>query len=224
MSTREPPRDEPRVDDLIDDLVTDLEPVRRVWSPAVHLAVWLAVELLVFSLVTSLGLRMDILGQLSSPLFLAEMTLLIATGGLCAAMALLAAVPGREPSRGAIALAVGLLVVSIACFYQEVPAGARSLASAPLGVGCAVETVTIALVPWAALLLLSRRGAPLIPVLSGGLAGAAAFLLAAATMRVVCPVDAFWHVVIWHLSPVAVGLSASSLLGILLLNAWRDDA
>ncbi len=220
MSTHD---DSGSTESLVDDLVADLEPVRRVWSPGTHLAFWLAVELLVFGLVASLALRMDIMGQLANPLFLIELTLLIAAGGLSAAMALLSAVPGREPSRGAVTLALGLIGASFLVLYQEMPAAARTLASAPWGMKCAAETLGVAVVPWAALLFFARRGASLIPVVSGGLAGLAAFLIAAATMRVVCPVDNFWHLVIWHFSPVVLGLGASSAIGLLLLRAWRDD-
>jgi len=215
---------EERLRGLVDDLVADLRPVKRIWTPETNLGFWLAVELLVFGLVASLALRMDVMGQLAHPLFLLELALLIAAGGLSAAMALLAAVPGREPSPGAVALALGLLAASLVCLHQEMPAAARTLASAPWGMSCALETIGIALVPWATLLFLARRGASLVPVVAGGLAGLAAFLLAAATMRVVCPVDNLWHLVIWHFSPVVIGLGLSSLIGVGLLRAWRDEA
>ena len=122
-----------------------------------------------------------------------------------------------------MALALGLLVASFVCLYQEMPGAARSIANAPWGMACAVETMGVAIVPWAALLFFARRGATLVPVVSGGLAGLAAFLIAAATMRVVCPVDNFWHMVIWHWSPVLIGLGASCAIGLLLLRAWRND-
>lgn len=210
-------------DALVDDLVAELEPVKRIWSPETNLAFWLAMELLVFGLTAAVALRPDIMTQLAKPLFLVEMTLLIAAGGLTAAMALLAAVPGREPSRGAVLLALALIGAAVSAVYQEMPAAARSIANAPWGMSCALETVGIALVPWAALLFVARRGASLVPVVSGGFAGLGAFLLAAATIRVVCPVDNFWHIMIWHLAPVILGLGVSCAIGLSLLRAWRDD-
>lgn len=207
---------------LVDDLVDDLAPVKR-WSPENHLAFWLALELLVFGLTAAAALRPDIMTELAKPLFLVEMTLLIAAGGLSAAMALLAAVPGREPSRGAVILALALVAGSIVAIYQEMPAAARTLANAPWGMTCTLETIGVALVPWVALLYFARKGASLVPVVSGGLAGLGAFLLAAAAIRIVCPVDDFWHIVIWHLAPAIVALGASCALGLLLLRAWRDD-
>ena len=218
------PQHEPgTTESLVDGLVDDLTPIRRVWSPSTHLGFWLAMELLVFGLVAGLGLRMDITGQLENPLFLLELTLLVAAGGLCAAMALLAAVPGREPSQGAVALALGLLAASFVCLYQEMPAAAQTLANSPYGMACSIKTVVIALIPWGALLFFARGGASLIPVAAGGLAGAGAFLIASATMRVVCPVDNFWHMVIWHSTPVLLALGASSMIGLFLLRAWRED-
>ncbi len=221
--TDTPQNDPASTESLVADLVADLEPVERIWSPGTHLGFWLAVELLTFGLVASLALRMDIMDQIANPLFLLELTLLVAAGGLSAAMALLSAVPGREPSTGAVALALALIAASFVCLYQDMPAAARSLANAPRGMGCALKTIAIAAVPWAALLAFARRGASLVPVACGGLAGLAAFLIAAATMRVVCPIDNLWHLVIWHLSPVLIGLGASSAIGLLLLRAWRDD-
>lgn len=217
-----PSHDPARTDALVDGLVDDLKPVKRVWSPAVHLGFWLAVELLVFGLVAALALRMDILVQLQKPLFLLEFALLIAAGGLSAAMALLSAVPGREPGRGAVTLSLVLLAASFVVLYREMPTTAHAIASAPWGMRCAFETIAIAILPWAALLLFARRGASLVPVAAGGLAGLAAFLLASATMRVVCPVDDFWHLVLWHFTPVVLGLGTSALLGVLLLSAWRE--
>ncbi len=208
---------------LVDDLVADLEPVKRVWSPATHLGFWLAIELLAFGLIASLALRADVKDQLANPLFLVEMTLLIAAGGMSAGMALLAAVPGREPGRKAVALAVALLLGSLLAVHQEMPGAAHALAQAPWGMQCALETIAMAIVPWLALLWFARGGASLTPIVSGGFAGLAAFLLAAATMRVVCPVDHFWHLMLWHLVPVALGLGTSCLLGLLLLRAWRED-
>lgn len=208
---------------LVDNLVDDLEPVKRIWSPETNLAFWLAMELLVFGLTAAVALRPDITAQLAKPLFLLEMTLLVAAGGLSAAMALLAAVPGREPSRGAVLLALALVGASVAAIYQEMPSAARTLASAPWGMTCALETIGFAVVPWLALLYFARQGASLVPVVSGGLAGLGAFLLAAATIRVVCPVDNFWHIMIWHLAPVILGLGTSCAIGLMLLRAWRDD-
>lgn len=207
----------------MEDLVADLSPVARRWSPETHLAFWLALELLVFGLTAASALRPDILTELGKPLFLLEMTLLILAGGLSAAMALLAAVPGREPSRGAVVLALMLVAGSIVATHQEMPAAARTLARAPWGMQCSLETIGLALVPWLALLYFARGGASLVPVASGGLAGLGAFLLAAAAIRIACPVDNFFHILIWHLAPAIIGLAASCALGLLLLRAWRED-
>lgn len=207
---------EPAGAEVIERLVADLGPVRRLWPPSARLALWLALELGIFAGIVALGLRSDIAQQLRSPLFLLEFAILVLAGAWAAAMALLAAIPGREPgplATGSMVAMVAAALVLLAVGSPGGPAGA--------GLACSLRTVLLAAVPWAALLLAARRGASLVPALAGGLAGAAAFLFAAAAMRLVCPADGLAHLLVWHASPALVGLLASTALGGLLFRSWR---
>src|SRR5262249_54854158 len=95
---------------------------------------------------------------------------------------------------------------------------------AGVGVGCLEKTVGLAALPWVVLLLGLRRGAPVVPATGGVLAGAAAFLLANVAMRVVCPIDAHAHVLVWHLLPAGVAAVLSGVLGATWLGRWALSA
>jgi hypothetical protein len=75
------------------------------------------------------------------------------------------------------------------------------------------------------LLLAIRRGATLTPSLAGVLAGAASFSMAAVAMRVICSSDDRWHLLAWHLAPVALGVVLAGAIGARWLGGWlpRSD-
>ena len=65
------------------------------------------------------------------------------------------------------------------------------------------------------------RGATLVPALAGLLAGAASLLLAAVAVRLACPLDERWHLLLFHLAPVVIGAALSLALGRAWLARWR---
>jgi hypothetical protein len=83
---------------------------------------------------------------------------------------------------------------------------------------CALMTSMLAVVPWIALAVLVRRGAPLFPGRDGALVGAAAFLSSFALMRVKCPIDEGMHLLIWHFLPALAGIALSACAGFFLLK------
>jgi len=68
-----------------------------------------------------------------------------------------------------------------------------------------------------------RRGAPLDAVLAGGSTGAAALLIAAAAVRIACPIDDELHLFAWHTVPVVVGIVLSALAGAKWLEPLAED-
>ena len=92
------------------------------------------------------------------------------------------------------------------------------------GLGCATSTVGLAALPWCALLIAVRRGAPLAPARAGALLGAAAFFMAALLMRARCPLDERLHLLVWHALPVAGGTVLSAVVGLAWLRRWRARA
>jgi hypothetical protein len=216
------PSKEPRTtDQLIALLAGDAKPVRRVWSPSFRVALWIACQALVLlSLGGLLGARHDLAVKLREPSFLVPLLLLAGSGLGAAVLALAAAVPDRKPARpGAAAIVAVALLVPLLAFGFE-PAGAKSLVAWGHGWPCAVRTVGLALVPLAFLLVAIRRGATLVPAVAGVLAGAASFSVAAAAMRLICASDERWHLLAWHLVPIAIGVGFAGAIGARWLGGW----
>lgn len=65
-----------------------------------------------------------------------------------------------------------------------------------------------------------RSRVPSAPAGAGALAGAAAFLLAAAAMRVAYRIDDPLHLVTWHALPITLGAGLSARVGVVWLGRW----
>lgn len=203
---------------LIAQLAGDLAPVRRRWPLWRHALVWLGIQAIVAVPMTlALGLRGDLVGKLETASFSAEVIGLVVLSGTAVILALLAAVPGREPRPGPAAIVLVIAAVALGTAYGAGTPGDELT----LGWTCAVKTLAVAVLPWIALLVALYRGAPLAPALSGALAGAGTLAAAALVVRVTCPVDERWHLLLWHLAPVVLGCGASLLAGARLLAHWR---
>ena len=210
---------------LIAELAGDLRPVRRAWSPRLRFAVWIAAQAaIVLAAAWILGLRPDVGEKIRQPEYAAVLALLFVTGAASALLALLAAVPGREPRRIGALLAPGVAMALLAAAFWDQPAVAEPAAAfVSHGWPCAARAIAAALVPLVALLAAVARGATFAPGLAGVLAGAAGFLVSAAVLRLACPLDERWHLLVWHLFPVVAGLAASIALGAAWLSRWRRD-
>ena len=88
------------------------------------------------------------------------------------------------------------------------------------GAQCLLCTLGFSAIPWTALFVAVRRGAPLDVPLVGVCAGAAAFLFAAAAVRIACPIDEAVHLLTWHAMPVALGAALSGVAGARWLDRW----
>jgi len=205
-------------------LIADVRPVRPLWSPHVRLALWLGLQVVAIGCAVGFGLRDDLGLQLRRPLFVLEVALWMTAGSIAAAMALRAAVPGRENAPFEIffwlLLACAALVVASLDAGEPAPAGWRFVTG---GVQCVVSTVAFATIPLTALFVAVRRGAPLAARAAGLYAGAAAFLCAAAAVRIACPIDAKLHLLTWHTSTVAIGTVLSAVAGARWLD-WQGRA
>lgn len=216
-----PPPGSRATDELIAHLASAARPVRRTWSPAVRLAVWTACEaLVVLVLGARFGVRPDLAVKLHEPGFVLSLLLLAGAGVAAAVLALAAAVPDRGPARRTVISLIGVTMLVASVAFAAQPPGAVSLALWLAGWPCAARTGALALLPAVVLLVAIRRGATLVPALAGLLAGAAAFAIAAVSMRLVCPADERWHLLGWHLAPVAIGIALSGAIGARVLGAW----
>lgn len=215
--------------ELITRLARGLRPVRRLWPPSLRLAVFGSLQVLVFVAAgLTLGLRSDLSQKLHGDEFLLELAFIVTLAVASSLMALLAAVPGREPSRWLALGSVLLAVVGLAAAFAAAPPLDPMMRHfVAMGWPCAARTAVVAAVPWVVLGVAVRRGATLVPGLAGTLTGAASFLFATASLRMSCPLDSAAHLVVWHLGPVLVGILASLLIGSVCLSdrrRFRRDA
>ncbi len=222
LMTDEGSRQRPANARFVDALVADARPVRRLWPPAMRVLVWLAFGLAVLGWSVGSGVRSDLAEQLRHPAFVLEVGTLLLGAALLAALAFAAAVPGRAPSRSrfllAMAFATGAWLLPVRCPAESAIPLARFL---EMALACERRTTLLALPSLGILLLGVRRGAPLASAVAGSLAGAAAFLLAAANMRLLCPIDARFHLLVGHSLPGVAGIAVTAALGAAWLGRWR---
>ncbi len=205
-------------------LTGELAPVRRLWSPWARLAVWLVVALGTVGIAAAVGLRDDLRIEIDRPRYVIDLAVLLAGAGLAATMALLAAVPGRMGTREARRVGLGLLALAVAAgFLGDRPAWHAAPAFGTDDVRCVVCIAAFGLMPWIALVSALRRAAPLDGRTTALCAGAAAFLVGAAAVRVACPYDDVVHLVVWHGLPVAFWAMASTMVAGTWLARWASD-
>ncbi|TMB21411.1 MAG: DUF1109 domain-containing protein, partial [Deltaproteobacteria bacterium] len=151
-----------------------------------------------------------------------EVGALIAAGVMAAAVALRAAVPGMAGGRWAVTVSILLVAAAVVLASLEPAARIRSVwGFVAHGAQCVVSILAFSVLPWTALFLAVRRGAPLDASLAGAYVGAAALLFAAAAVRIACPIDEELHVLTWHTLPIAMGAALSGVAGARWLERWQ---
>jgi hypothetical protein len=206
---------------LVERMVAELRPVRRLWPLSLRLALWLALEagLLLFAIHHSK--RTDLPQELANPWYFLSAGGSAAAGVLGALLALRSAIPGREPRVREVTLLLILTLAStLALLHEPINAAVPMGNFITTGMTCAIATATLASLPLLALLWAIRRGAPLARGFDGALAGAGAFLVAFALMRVRCPIDEGLHLIVWHFVPALIGVALSAGAGLFLFR-WR---
>jgi hypothetical protein len=207
--------------ELIGRLLADAAPVRPLWSPGVRLALWVLLDAGIIGVIVAVSPRPDIAQQLLRPAFLLQLGTLLAASAAFAMLALRGAIPGSEAGPAERSAALLFVVAAFGLLLQE-PVQSQSLATfVTTGAVCFVGTLLLGVLPWTALFLAVRRGAPLLGARIGARAGAAASLFAAGASRLSCPLEDRLHVMVWHGLPVAVAILLSALAGAAWLEAWR---
>jgi hypothetical protein len=204
---------------VVEMLAAAVKPVRPLWPVRARLALWLLLEAMVLVWVgTHTG--NDFMRKLGNPEYALEVALFAIAAALAAAMALCAAIPGRSLSFRELVVAIMLVIIGTVL----VMIGARMRVGYPLGdflhagLGCAVETCVLGVLPWIALWWAVKRGAPTGGAAAGGLIGAAAMLFSFALMRLNCRIDEPLHVITWHLLPALTLIALSAIAGALWLR------
>jgi hypothetical protein len=209
---------------LVERLLADAHAVRPLWSPVSRLAMWMALEMVVMTIAAVFGLRDDLGEHLREPLFVSEVAVFLVAGAMMALVALRVAIPGIPISRPVLALSGVLIGLSVVLVMLE-PAAAMGSAREFFrnGAQCIASILAFSALPGFLLLRAVRRGAPLDTLLAGASTGAAALLIAAAAVRIACPIDDGLHLFTWHTVPVVVGIILSALAGAKWLEPLAEE-
>lgn len=205
-----------RTEDLIAGLAADLRPVRRMASPALQAALWLAGAAATIAAVALLhGLRPDLAERLRH---LHESLQVLASIGTGAAAALAAAMLARPDRSGAWLLLplpfllAWLVTMGVGCLEDAAQLGPGALVP-HLSLGC-IQFILLLGVPLAAgLLLLLRHAGPVRPGPVLLLAGLASAALCSAGLSLFHHLDAALEVLLSHGLAIALVALAGRLAG-----------
>ena len=199
---------------LVEALAATIRPVRPLWPVRARLGLWLSLEALVLLWVAT-HTGSDFMRKLGHLDYALEVMLFAGAATLAAMLALRLAVPGRRAGPREVALLIVLVLIGTALVIVGEPmrTGYPLGEFLHVGIGCALETCTLAALPWMALWWAVKRGAPMRGAAAGLATGAAALLFSFAMMRIGCPIDEPLHVLTWHLLPALVLIALSALAG-----------
>ncbi len=206
---------------LIKALTENCAPIRPLAHPAKRALVWFAVSFCYVGVVVAfMGLRPDFLAKVADPQFATEVVAAFLTSVVAAAGAFSAGCPARpiwERFAAGVFLTVWMGALAVGCWRDIDAFGVSGLLSHS-DIYC-LPTILAISAP-AALLILSmvKRGAPIAPFVTIGLAALASTALAAAALRLSFRQDAAVSVCIWQFGSVVLLTGIASLFGRVLLH------
>lgn len=213
-----------KTEDLIQTLASNAVPVRRLRSPFLRTAVWLAVSVpWIAAVVFVMGLRPDIGERLADRGWLLEESAALATAITAAMAAFCAGVPGRprwEHFMPLLPLAVWLGVLGGDCVQTWFSVGGAGLVLRP-DWQCVPAVVIASLGPGVAMTVMILRGSPIAPTLTTALGALAAGGLAEFGLRLFHTEDASLMVLVWQAGAVFGLVLLAGLLGRKILR-WRQ--
>jgi hypothetical protein len=205
-----------RSEDLIKALAADAAPVRRLASPMVRVALWLAASATYAAVVVAvMGLRPDLPSRLTDPRFVVELGAAFLTSVLAAAAAFCAGCPGRPIwERFAPLPALGLWFLSLGegCWQSFVEVSGQGL-HFQQDFLCFPSIVLVSIVPAALILIMIRQAAPIAPVTTTALGALAAAALGATALRLFHAQDASAMILVWQFGSVALLAGFGALVG-----------
>jgi len=209
-------------DQLVQCLVAQVEPVRRLPPPWRRSLLWLNLSLLYIAVVA--GIHLVASGE-AGPIgvrLVLEQAAMLATAVTAAIAAFSSVVPGRDRRYLLVPLgplSVWLVTLGQGCLHDWQTHGAAGLLPGS-DWDCALPAVILGILPAIAMVVMLRRGAPLVPRMSMGLGALAVAALASLGLRVFHAGDFSIQILVWHLGGATVLAVAVSQTGHRLLN-WR---
>lgn len=210
-------------EELVRRLAANATPVRRLPHPMWRAVIWFMLSLVYAAgLVLAMGLRADFSARIAEPRFVIELSAAILTSMMAAAAAFCSTCPGR-PLWERLApfpfLLVWLASLGEGCWRDWSLHGLQGLAVQP-EFSCFLKIVIASVAPLVLILLMVRRGAPIAPYLTTGLATLAAASLIAAAMLVFHQQESSVMVLVWQFGSVIVVSGFAALFGRYVLY-WR---
>lgn len=199
---------------IVDQLTADLKPVRRLRSPVLYAALWLAISIaIVGGLVWHHGMRPDIGVMLAETSYRLLFIACLATAGLGAVATFMVSLPDRSAAWAFLpvpALLLWLGATGLGCYADWLRAGPDGL-SLGASFSCLEWIVAVSL-PLDALLIFLIRHAAFVRLrlaLVVGMMSAAA--LASAGLMLFHEIDATLMIFVWHSAAILI---MSGLAGI----------
>jgi len=188
-------------DKLIEQLAADAAPVKRLRPPGKRLALWLALSVPYIALVAYVhGLVVDMPALGADPRFLIEEAAALATAIAAGYAAFSTLVPGRSRSvmwLPLIPLSVWLISIGKGCIDDWIRSGPQGL-ELHIDWMCMPPMAWVGIVPVIAMVVMLRRGAPLMPRVTVALGGLAIGALANAGLQLFHLADISIMVLVWH--------------------------
>jgi hypothetical protein len=212
--------------DLIETLTDNCAPIRPLPHPAWRALVWFAVSLSYVAIVVAvMGVRPDFVAKIADPQFATELAAAFLTSVVAAAGAFSAGCPARPIWERLAAglfflLWAGALVVGC---WRDVDAFGVSGLLSHSDIYCLPAILAISIPAAVLILSMVKRGAPIAPFVTIGLAALASTALAAAALRLSFRQDAAVSVCIWQFGSVVLLTGIASLFGRALLHWTRRD-
>ncbi|GEM_PF-309365 len=207
---------------LIRDLSEDAATV-PLRSPAYFAGLVLLVLAVYGGLVQfMLSVRPDLLLQMTRPLFVMEIILLVGLLISSAAAAVLSMYPDNYQQRLLLKLPYGFLCALALLIISQLgsPADARMvfLGMQAHDIECILCIAAIAFIPSILIFRVLRKGASVHPIQAGSFAVLSASAVGGLTLRLAEANDALEHLVIWHYLPTLFFALLGAMLGRLVLK------
>jgi hypothetical protein len=209
---------------LIQTLVDTAKPVQPLPRPWIRSVWWLAIAIPYMALVVYvMSPRTDLMAKVTEARFLFEQFAALATGIASAFAAFASTIPGY--SRKVLLfpvppLAAWLGALGQGCISTWIQLGSSGLTLQPDWF-CFPAIVLVGAIPAVAMVVMLRRGAPLMPCTTVALGGLAAAGLGNFGLRLFHPQDASLMVLVWQVGSVFILAAISACLGRYVLN-WRS--
>ena len=213
-----------KTDELIDRLGRDVTVTRPLQTPGMRTAVWMVWALSYLILVAVMMFAvMSSAGVTPTPLYLVQQSAALVTGIMAARAALASVIPGANdrvwvvPAIGVATWAAALLWAGVLDLQASGTLGVTSQSDWP----CVASMTVGGLLVGAPLAWMLRRGAPLTPNLTVGLAALAALSVANIEACLTRPHAFALTVLLWHGGTVAAIVTLCALMGHRWLR-WSD--